>query len=155
MRHGSSIAHTAPLTREMSSENHPSASRNIQLVSDHLVSCCSGGGANMGAVSYPSFPACSSFRPGKKIDKFRVTHDVSPHGNSVNDAIPPSAFSLQYESVDTAINAIMELACCTLYSMPSLNTVWCANQCSVLCFACCCATLHHLHTSSNANATMR
>ena len=32
-----------------------------------------------------------------------------PHGNSVNDAIPPSAFSLQYESVDTAINAIMEL----------------------------------------------
>ena len=45
-------------------------------------------------------------------------------------------------------------ACWTLYSMPSLHTVWCGHQCSVLCFACCCATLHHLHTS-NANATMR
>ena len=42
-------------------------------------------------------------------------------------------------------------ACCTLYSIPSLHTVWCGNQCSALCFACCCATLHHLHTS-NANA---
>ena len=42
-------------------------------------------------------------------------------------------------------------AYCTLYSMPSLHTVWCGNQCSVLCFACCCATLHHLHTS-NADA---
>ena len=35
--------------------------------------------------------------------------------------------------------------------MPSLHTVWCGHQCSVLCFACCCATLHHLLTS-NANA---
>ena len=26
-------------------------------------------------------------------------------------------------------------ACCTLYSMPSLYTVWCGNQCSVLCVA--------------------
>ena len=44
-------------------------------------------------------------------------------------------------------------ACCTLYSMPSMRTVWCGIQCSVLCFACCCATLQHLHTSSsNANA---
>ena len=78
MQHGFRIGHTASLTREMSSENHPSASLNIQFVSDHLVSCCSGGGgANVGAVSYPSFPACSSFRPGKKMDKFRVTHDVS------------------------------------------------------------------------------
>ena len=43
-------------------------------------------------------------------------------------------------------------ACCTLYSMPSLHTVWCCHQCSVLCFACCYANLHHLHTSiSNAN----
>ena len=42
-------------------------------------------------------------------------------------------------------------AYCTLYSMPSLHTVWCGHQCSVLCFACWCATLHHLHTS-NANA---
>ena len=42
-------------------------------------------------------------------------------------------------------------ACSTLYSMPSLHTVWCGNQCSVLCFACCSGTLHHLHTS-NANA---
>ena len=41
-------------------------------------------------------------------------------------------------------------ACCTLYSMPSLHTVWCDHQCSVLCFACCCPALHHLHTS-NAN----
>ena len=27
-------------------------------------------------------------------------------------------------------------ACCTLYSMPLLHTVWCGNQCSSLCFAC-------------------
>ena len=32
-----------------------------------------------------------------------------PHGNSVNDAIPPGVFSLQYESVDTAVNTIMKL----------------------------------------------
>ena len=43
-------------------------------------------------------------------------------------------------------------ACCTLYNMPSLHKVWCGHQCSVLCFACCCATLHHL-TTSNANAS--
>ena len=43
-------------------------------------------------------------------------------------------------------------ACCTLYSMPSLHTVWCGHQCSVLCFAWCCPTMHHLHTS-NANAS--
>ena len=41
-------------------------------------------------------------------------------------------------------------ACCTLYSMPLLQAVWCGHQCSVLCFACCCAALHYLHTS-NAN----
>ena len=35
--------------------------------------------------------------------------------------------------------------------MPSLHTVWCGRQCSVLWFACCYAILHHLHTS-NANA---
>ena len=39
-------------------------------------------------------------------------------------------------------------AYCTLYSMPSRHTVWCGNQCSVLCFACCYATLHDLHTSN-------
>ena len=40
------------------------------------------------------------------------------------------------------------------FTLPLLHTVWCGNQSSVLCFACCCVTLHHLHTS-NANATVR
>ena len=47
----------------------------------------------------------------------------------------------------------LQHVCCTLYSMLSLHTVWyySGNQCCVLCFACCCVTLHRLHTS-NANA---
>ena len=44
-------------------------------------------------------------------------------------------------------------ACCTLYSMPSLYTVWCANQSRVLYFACRCTTLHHLH-NTNANSVL-
>ena len=44
-------------------------------------------------------------------------------------------------------------ACCTQYSMPSLHSL--VNQCSVLsvCFACFCATPHHLH-NANANRAL-
>ena len=38
-------------------------------------------------------------------------------------------------------------AWCSLYSMPSLQTVLCANQCRDLCLAYCFATLRHLHTT--------
>ena len=79
MQHGFPIGHTAPFTREMSSENHPSASRNIHFVSDHLVSCCSEG-QTWGPFHTPPFPHVQV--PGlgvlsKKNGKFRVTHNLS------------------------------------------------------------------------------
>ena len=40
MQHGFPIGHTVSLTRKISSGNHPSASRNMQFVSDHLAWCC-------------------------------------------------------------------------------------------------------------------
>ena len=40
MQHGFPIGHTVSLTRKLSSENHPSASRNMLFVSDHLPWCC-------------------------------------------------------------------------------------------------------------------
>ena len=116
MQHGFPIGHTVPLTREISSENHPSASRNMQFVSDHLASCCLDG-QTWGPFHTPPFPHVQVSGLGvvpKKNGKFWVIHDLSSpppptHGNSVNDAIPPSVFSLQYESLDTAINATMKL----------------------------------------------
>ena len=49
----------------------------------------------------------------KKNGKFRVIHDLSsPMGIALptqSPSPPPSVFSLQYESVDTAVNTIMKL----------------------------------------------
>ena len=112
MQHSFSIGHTVPLTRKNSSENHSSASRNMQFLSDHLAWCCLEG-QTWGPFHTPPFPHVQVSGLGvvpKKNGKFRVIHDISsPHGNSVNDAIPPGVFSLQYESVDTAVNTIMKL----------------------------------------------
>ena len=112
MQHGFPTGHTVPLTRKISSEYDSSASRNMQFVSDHLSWCCLEG-QTWGPFHTPPFPHVQVSGLGvvqKKNGKFRVIHDLSfPRGNSVNDAIPPGAFSLQYESVDTSVKAIMKL----------------------------------------------
>ena len=59
---------------------------------------------------------------------------------------------LQTSSTPPLLRKNVQHACCTLYSMPSLHTVWCANQCSVLCFACHCTTPHKArHTHPNTH----
>ena len=46
----------------------------------------------------------------KRTGSFELLHDLSsPDSHSVNDAIPIEQFSLHYDSVDTAIAAIMRL----------------------------------------------
>ena len=73
------IGHTAPLTREISSENHPSASRYIQFASDDLVLRCSEG-QKWGPFHTPPFSHVQVSGPGvlsKNNGKFRVTHDLS------------------------------------------------------------------------------
>ena len=66
----------------------------------------------MGPFPAPPFPNMQISGLGvvpKKNGKFRVIHDLSaPEGHSVNDAIPHEQFSLHYDSVDTAITAIMK-----------------------------------------------
>lgn len=112
MRQGFRIGHAAPLVRIMHSQNHPSSLCNSQFVSTYLDSCCVEG-QTWGPFDSPPFTTYQCSGLGvipKKNGKFRVIHDLSsPQGSSVNDAIPPKDFSLQYESVDTAINYIMHL----------------------------------------------
>ena len=79
MQHGFSIGHTVPLTRKNSSENHPSASRNMQFVSDHLAWCCLEG-QTWGPFHTLPFPHVQVSGLGvvpKKNGKFRIIHDLS------------------------------------------------------------------------------
>ena len=55
------------------------------------------------------FPAWVPCQRKPVNSRLSMTSPPPPHGNSGNDAIPTGAFSLQYESVDTAVNTIMKL----------------------------------------------
>ena len=69
----------------------------------------------------------------------RKTWHVRGYCHSINQ--------LQTSSTPPLPRKNVQHACCTLYSMPSLHTVWCSN------FACCCATPRHLH-NANANRAL-
>ena len=58
---------------------------------------------------------------------------------------------LQTSPTPTLTRKKVQHAWYSLYSMPSLHTVWCSNQCRDLCLAYCCATLRHLHTSGTCS----
>eukprot|EP00117_Sycon_ciliatum_P029789 scpid74607/ scgid1212/ len=84
----------------------------MQYVSSYLTECCEAG-QTAGPFPEPPFLCMQTSGLGvvpKSNGKLRVIHDLSsPDGSSVNDAIPRGQFSLHYDSVDTAIAAIMRL----------------------------------------------
>ena len=110
--HGFTIGHSAAISGVHSSPNHLSAIRNMQYVSSYLTECCEAG-QTAGPFPEPPFLCMQTSGLGvvpKSNGKLRVIHDLSsPDGSSVNDAIPRGQFSLHYDSVDTAIAAIMRL----------------------------------------------
>ena len=79
MQHSFPIGHTAPLTHEISSENHPSASRNIQFVTDNLVLCCLEGRTwwPFHTSLFMDVHISGIVVLSNKNGKFRVTHDLS------------------------------------------------------------------------------
>ena len=111
MRPGFSVGYAhAPSCFSMS-PSHPSALSNKDFVWAYLQSCVNAGKT---AQPFPSplFPCIHV--PGlgmvpKQNGKVRLIHDLSsPSGTSVNDGIPREAFSLTYETVNTAISSIMK-----------------------------------------------
>ena len=109
---GFSIGATSVLSTSVRSANHPSSRGNQQFVSAYLQSCCDAG-ETAGPFNVPPFEVfqCSGLGVIPKSNgRFRLIHDLSsPLGSSVNDAIPRGPFSLEYDTVDSAIAHIMQL----------------------------------------------
>jgi len=112
MLRGFSIGNTCTLQHHLTSPNHPSACNNASFVTTYLQSCCERG-ETAGPFPSPPFPCMQVSGLGaipKSNGKLRIIHDLSsPAGQSVNDGISRSEFSLHYETVDTAIAYIMQL----------------------------------------------
>ena len=110
MRSGFSIGFAHVPSCFSMSPNHPSALPNKDIVSAYLLSCVNAG-ETAGPFPSPPFPCMHISGLGtvpKQNVKVRLIHDLSsPSGTSVNDGVPREAFSLTYETVDTAISSIM------------------------------------------------
>ncbi|XP_065177334.1 uncharacterized protein LOC135807904 [Sycon ciliatum] len=112
MFNGFSIGHTTPLVSCIQSVNHPSSLCNKQFVTLYLQSCCDAG-ETAGPFAEPPYQLFQTSGLGlipKSNGKFRLIHDLSsPTGRSVNDGISRESFSLEYDTVDSAISYIMKL----------------------------------------------
>ena len=74
---------------------------------------------------------------------------ICKHFCSLHDRVRGYCYSLnQLQTSRTPLltSKKVQHAWCSLYSMPSLHTVWCGNHSNDLCLAYWCATLRHLHT---------
>ena len=90
--------------------NLPSSAEHSVYISEYLATSCAQG-ETCGPYSTPPFPSFQCSGIGvvpKKNGKLRIIHHLSaPVGNSVNDGIDPSAFSLSYIRIDDAVQTIM------------------------------------------------
>ncbi|XP_065185742.1 uncharacterized protein LOC135816471 [Sycon ciliatum] len=111
MQYGFRIGSSRPIASSVMSPNHPSACACPAEVTTHLLTCCDRG-ETAGPFASPPFPHMHISGLGaipKSNGKLRIIHDLSsPAGLSVNDGISRDEFSLQYETVDTAISLIMQ-----------------------------------------------
>ena len=88
------------------SPNHPCALSNKDFVSAYLQSCVNAGKT---AGPFPCMHVSGLGTVPKQNGKVCLIHDLSsPSGTSVSGGIPREAFSLTYETVDTAISSIMK-----------------------------------------------
>ena len=94
--------------------NHPSAFANEQVIDDRITAEVAAGRL-LGPVP-PQLAQCVHTSPlglvpkAHQSDCWRMICDLScPRGNSVNDGIMPGLCSLQYATVDTAVEIIQQL----------------------------------------------
>ena len=92
------------------SRNHPSTQDHSEVVTSHIYhecQCCRLG--SPGPHHIQVSPIGLVPKPHVQ-DKWRLIVDLSsPRGHSVNDGISPSLCSLDYASIDDAVNLIMQL----------------------------------------------
>ena len=99
---------------QSASRNHPSSLANPSVVENHIATEVSAGRL-VGPVAGPLTPLVHVSPLGlvpksHQFDRWRMIVDLSfPHGNSVNDGIPPELCSLAYASVDDAVEHILQL----------------------------------------------
>lgn len=103
------------------SPNWPSANE-LAVQVDAVVRADLEAGKLMGPFREPPFDSYILSPLGAFVkrdkSKIRLIHDLSyPHGQSVNDLIDAEEYSLQYESVDSAVRA------CRVYSFPYLSKI--------------------------------
>ncbi|XP_065180188.1 uncharacterized protein LOC135810623 [Sycon ciliatum] len=110
LRCGFDIGFTVNRITNQHSSNLSSAFQHSAFVSAQLAASCNVS-HTAGPFDSPPFPFmyCSGIGAvPKKNGKLRLIHHLSsPAGSSVNDGIPAEPFSLQYISIDEAINIIM------------------------------------------------
>ena len=99
---------------QSASHNHPSFLANSSVVENHIATEVSAGRL-VGPIADPLTPLVHVSPLGLvpksyQVDRWRMIVDLSfPHGNSVNDGIPPELCSLAYASVDDAVKHILQL----------------------------------------------
>ena len=123
IRCGFDIGFTGNRVTNQHSSNLSSAFQHSAFVSAQLTASCNTG-YTAGQFDSPPFPFMYCFGIGtvpKKNGKLRLIHHLSsPAGSSVYDGIPAEPFSLQYSSIDKAINIIMSSRLLSI----SLNWMW-------------------------------
>ena len=109
LRYGFSIGFTASRDISVQSANLPSSAACASFISDQLyASCQRGETAGPFSAALFTFMRCSGVGVvPKKNGKLCMIHHLSSPGNSVNDGVPADQFSLQYISIDDAIESIM------------------------------------------------
>ena len=105
------FSHLSPL--RPATHNHPSASENPSVITDHLRDELRSGrliGPVRPALGHHIQVSPLGLVPKPHSTKWRVIMDLSaPRNLSVNDGISPSLCSLQYASVDSAVDIITQL----------------------------------------------
>ena len=99
---------------QSASRNHPSCLANPSVVENHIATEVSAGRL-VGTIADPLTPLVHVSPLGlvpksHQVERWRMIVDLPfPHGNSVNDGIPPELCSLAYASVDDAVEHILQL----------------------------------------------
>ena len=110
-REGFVIDYEGPLLRP-SLKNHPSFIKNIEIGRDKILQEVMKGRV-LGPFKTPPFnnfvTSPLGLVPKKEPGEYRMIHDLSyPRSNSVNAYIPRSASAVQYETLDQAIQLVVE-----------------------------------------------
>jgi len=111
IQYGAKVGYTGSQNSRVKRPNHPSAKYNVNIISEEIAKELSLGRLRK-FQELPDKYFCSplglvpKMAEGKQMGWRRI-HDLSfPHGNSVNDHIPPEFGTLQYETFKSAVLAI-------------------------------------------------